>query len=97
MTLRSLHLIAGFAGLTLASAAGGCSHNPQPGEAARGRWVGDTGAAAEPGGLQGTTWRLEDLGGAGVLDGAEATLEFPAAGKVAGRGDQPLRLVRTGP
>lgn len=37
-------------------------------------------------GLVGTAWRLEDLGGAGVLDRAEASLEFPEAGKVAGRG-----------
>jgi putative lipoprotein len=36
--------------------------------------------------LVGTAWRLEDLGGAGVVSGAEATLEFPEAGRVAGRG-----------
>jgi heat shock protein HslJ len=36
--------------------------------------------------LQGSAWRLEDLGGAGVLDRVEATLEFTEAGKVAGRG-----------
>lgn len=45
---------------------------------------------AAPGGavasLEGTAWRLEDLAGAGVIDGAEATLEFPEPGKVAGRG-----------
>jgi len=35
-------------------------------------------------GLWGTAWRLEDLGGAGVLDNVEATLEFPETGKVAG-------------
>jgi heat shock protein HslJ len=34
----------------------------------------------------GTAWRLEDLAGAGVVNGAEATLEFPEAGRVAGRG-----------
>jgi len=38
------------------------------------------------GGLSGTAWRLEDLGGAGVLDRVEATLGFPEAGKVAGSG-----------
>jgi len=38
------------------------------------------------GGLVGTRWRLEDLAGAGVVDGAEATLEFPEAGKVGGNG-----------
>jgi heat shock protein HslJ len=37
-------------------------------------------------GLSGTTWLLEDLGGAGVLDRVEATLEFPETGKVAGKG-----------
>ncbi len=36
--------------------------------------------------LPGTAWRLEDLGGAGVLDKVEATLEFTEGGKIAGRG-----------
>jgi len=36
--------------------------------------------------LWGTSWLLEDIGGAGVIDYAQATLEFPEAGKVAGRG-----------
>ncbi|HUF36806.1 MAG TPA: META domain-containing protein [Gemmatimonadales bacterium] len=36
--------------------------------------------------LPGTAWRLEDLGGAGVVDRVEATLEFPEPGKVAGKG-----------
>lgn len=36
--------------------------------------------------LEGTAWRLEDLGGAGVLDRIEATIEFLAGGKVAGKG-----------
>jgi heat shock protein HslJ len=36
--------------------------------------------------LVGTAWRLEDLAGAGVVSGAEATLEFPETGRVAGRG-----------
>ncbi len=36
--------------------------------------------------LEGTSWRLEDLGGAGVIDNIEATLEFLAGGKVAGKG-----------
>lgn len=42
-----------------------------------------------PGGapsLVGTEWRLEDLGGAGVLDRVPATLSFPEAGRVAGNG-----------
>jgi putative lipoprotein len=37
-------------------------------------------------GLVGTRWTLEDLGGAGVIDEASATLEFPEPGKVAGSG-----------
>jgi putative lipoprotein len=37
-------------------------------------------------GLLGTRWRLEDLGGAGVIDEASATLEFPEPGKVVGSG-----------
>jgi heat shock protein HslJ len=41
-------------------------------------------ASAPP--LWGTTWQLEDLGGRGVLDRAQATLAFPEAGRVAGQG-----------
>ncbi|HEU4953297.1 MAG TPA: META domain-containing protein [Gemmatimonadales bacterium] len=36
--------------------------------------------------LWGSAWVLEDIGGAGVIDDARATLEFPSVGKVAGRG-----------
>jgi hypothetical protein len=45
---------------------------------------GDDGAVAESssGGLVGTSWRLEDLAGNGVLDGVSATVEFPEAGRV---------------
>ncbi len=32
-----------------------------------------------------TAWRLVDLGGSGVVEGAEATLEFPEPGRAAGR------------
>jgi putative lipoprotein len=39
-----------------------------------------------PTGLVGTAWRLEDLAGAGVIDNAQATLEFLDGGKIAGRG-----------
>lgn len=39
-----------------------------------------------PGQLWGTSWLLEDTGGTGVIDNAQATLEFPETGKVAGRG-----------
>jgi heat shock protein HslJ len=36
--------------------------------------------------LMGTEWRLEDLGGSRALDGVQATLAFPEAGRVAGFG-----------
>ncbi len=36
--------------------------------------------------LWGTSWRLEDLGGTGVIDIARATLEFPEPGRMAGNG-----------
>lgn len=44
---------------------------------------GDTGRTS---GLWGTSWRLEDLAGAGVLDAVQATLEFPEQGSVHGSG-----------
>ncbi len=47
---------------------------------------GARGSGGEASGLWGTAWRLEDLGGAGVLDRVEATLEFTETGKVAGSG-----------
>jgi putative lipoprotein len=51
------------------------------------RVPGRTPAAPAPSGeLVGTRWTLEDLGGAGVIDEARATLEFPEPGKVAGSG-----------
>lgn len=49
-------------------------------------------ACAMPGGpgatpsLVGTEWRLQELGGAPALPGAQATLAFPEAGRVAGFG-----------
>lgn len=50
------------------------------------RAAAETPAAAQPVALVGTAWRLADLAGADVVAGAEATLEFPEAGRVAGRG-----------
>jgi heat shock protein HslJ len=44
------------------------------------------GGAPKQAALWGTAWRLEDLAGAGVVDRAEATLEFPSEGRVAGKG-----------
>lgn len=43
-------------------------------------------AGVAPSGILGTAWLLEDLGGIGVLDGAQATLEFPDPGKAVGSG-----------
>jgi putative lipoprotein len=40
----------------------------------------------EAGGLVGTTWQLEALGGAPVVDQVRVTLEFPDEGKVVGKG-----------
>jgi heat shock protein HslJ len=50
---------------------------------------GDTGAPATSGGsavpaLAGTSWRLEDLAGAGVIDDARASLEFSDGDRVSG-------------
>ena len=36
--------------------------------------------------LLGSEWLLEDLAGAGVIDNVQATLAFPEAGKVSGKG-----------
>jgi heat shock protein HslJ len=36
--------------------------------------------------LLGTEWLLEDLGGAGVIDNAQAMLSFPEGGKFTGNG-----------
>ena len=44
------------------------------------------GGDPEPTSLPGTTWRLEDLAGKGVIDRVQATLEFPAQGKASGHG-----------
>jgi heat shock protein HslJ/uncharacterized membrane protein len=42
--------------------------------------------APQPVALWGTAWRLENLAGAGVLDRAQATLEFPSEGRASGNG-----------
>jgi heat shock protein HslJ len=72
--------------LALAAACAGCdSHEAAPPAAAPAE-PDPIDAAAGAGGIWGTAWRLEDLAGAGALDGAEATLEFPEQGRVVGRG-----------
>jgi putative lipoprotein len=50
------------------------------------RTRGEAPPAPGAAGLVGTAWQLEDLGGAGVIDNSMTTLEFPEAGRVAGRG-----------
>ncbi len=45
-----------------------------------------TPAAAAAPSLVGSAWRLKDLGEAAAIPGVEATLEFPEAGRAAGRG-----------
>lgn len=72
MTARSWFPVPALLGLILFGCATGGPHAAQPG------------AGGEAGGLVGTAWRLEDLGGAGVLDRVEATLEFPDPVMVAG-------------
>jgi heat shock protein HslJ len=43
-------------------------------------------AQAVPFSLMGSEWLLEDLADSGVMDGIQATLTFPEAGKIAGNG-----------
>jgi len=43
-------------------------------------------AQAVPFSLIGSEWLLEDLAGSGMMDGIQATLTFPEAGKIAGNG-----------
>ena len=43
-------------------------------------------ACVRAGDLTGTSWRLEDLGSRGVVQGVEATLEFTEPGYAAGNG-----------
>ena len=45
-----------------------------------------TAPVAPPVRLWNTAWQLEDLGGIGVINSAEVTLEFPENGKAVGQG-----------
>jgi len=65
-----------FVGLIFLAFIAGCANGPQ--QATR-----DEAMPASPSLLK-TTWLLEDLGGAGVLDRARATLAFTEPGRVAG-------------
>lgn len=67
-----------FALATIATLAVGCAARPPAST--------DAGESQTSTHLVGTSWRLEDLGGQKALEGVEATLEFPEAGKVSGRG-----------
>lgn len=61
-----------------------CSGSHKPAEAATP--AAPASQAAPSLTMTGSEWLLEDLGGSGVLDRVQATLAFPEAGKVAGRG-----------
>jgi putative lipoprotein len=50
------------------------------------RTRGEAPVGPTSGGLVGTAWQLEDLGGAGVIDNSMTTLEFIEAARVGGRG-----------
>ena len=64
--------------LALAACASGPAQTPAK--------MAETTATPTAQSLLGTEWLLEDLGGAGVLEGVQATLAFPEAGRVAGSG-----------
>ena len=87
MTLRSalpLEVLMGF--VLVGCAAGGGNAPPTTQSESAPLTTPSPEAAAPAGELSGTSWRLEDLAGAAALPNIEATLEFPEAGKVAGRG-----------
>ena len=71
-------MIRGFARLILLALIAGCANDPLPA-------MRDGVEIASPP-IVNTTWLLEDLGGAGVLDRVRATLAFTEPGKVAGSG-----------
>ena len=73
-----------YLGVVLALAACG-SGARQDGAADSVRATAGAGGEGE-GDLTGTAWQLEDLGGRGVIDNSMVTLEFPEAGRAAGRG-----------
>ncbi len=50
------------------------------------RAVREGAGRGSPPGLQGSAWRLEDLGGTPAAAGVEATLEFPEPGRLSGNG-----------
>ncbi len=65
--------------LGLALVVAGCASQGVTGEAES---VGEASTGTR--GLAGSAWRLEDLGGAELVEGSSATLEFPEEGRVAG-------------
>lgn len=67
-----------FTGLILLALIAGCVAGPRPAK--------HDGAVIASPLILNTTWLLEDLGGAGVLDRVRATLVFTEPGKVAGSG-----------
>ena len=78
--MRSLRRV--LLGLALTGSAVACAH----GDASGGGGVVAETAESAADGLWGTSWRLVDLAGAGVLDQPQATLAFPETGRAAGNG-----------
>lgn len=85
---RGLAAIAGWAlpgslAMALLITAGGCSsdHSGSPHATAS-----PSAPAGTPDALIGSSWRAEDIGGAGVIDYAQTTLVFPADGRAEGSG-----------
>jgi heat shock protein HslJ len=78
MSVRAQTKVSAVVGALLLSIVAGCGphHGTAPSRA----------SPAPSAELVGTRWTLEDLGGAGVVEEASATLEFPESGKVAGSG-----------
>lgn len=70
--------------VALLVAAGGCAsdHGSRPPRSA----ASSPAPAATPDALAGSSWRAEDIGGAGVIDFAQTTLVFAADGRAEGSG-----------
>lgn len=89
MGFRSPYLVLEIASLVLVSVIPSCAHSSKT-SANSGGVSGTVAyrerAEATPSMIWGTAWLLEDLGGSGVLDRVQATLEFPEPGKAAGNG-----------
>jgi heat shock protein HslJ len=86
MILRSTLPVGVLMGLVLVGCAAGGGNAPPTTRSESAPLITPSPPPAAPAGeLSGTSWRLEDLAGVAALPNIEATLEFPEAGKVAGR------------